>query len=78
MEGHMVRTEDGVRLQVGDRAYNYYDMKPGTIGRIDPGTATDASGDWFDFHHDDGSRSILNGSRICTIEYARRRQFKDA
>lgn len=71
-----IRTEDGVDLHPGDRAYNYYDMKPGRIrgeGRI-----RHLPDDWFDFDHDDGTHALLNGQRICTIEYARRRGFKGA
>lgn len=68
------KTEDGVTLKTGDRAYDYYNMKPGTIGK-DAGSHPDP---WFDFNHDDGTVCLLNGQRICTIEYAKRRGFKDA
>jgi hypothetical protein len=71
-----IRTEDGVTLAVGDRAYNYYDMKPGTIGRISSHVSDPDP--WFDFDHDDGTHSLLNGSRICTTAYAVRRGFKNA
>jgi hypothetical protein len=67
-------TEDGVRLVEGNRAYNYYSMKPGKIGRF----AGNMPDPWFDFEHDDGTISVLNGQRICTIEYAQSRGFKDA
>lgn len=70
-----VTTEDGVVLNEGDRAYNYYDMKPGVIV---PGSIVMAPDLWFVFAHDDGTRCTLNGQRICTIEFARRRGFKDA
>ena len=70
-----IRTEDGVRLTPGDRAYNYYDMQPGTIGSV---ANTGDPDPWFDFNHDDGTRSLLNGARICSLEYARRRGFKGA
>lgn len=65
------KTEDGVELKTGDRAYNYYDMTVGTIGR-------DVDGDWFEFDLDTGGDTLLNGQRICTLEYAARRGFRGA
>ena len=67
-------TEDGVTVRVGDRVYNYYDMKPGRIDRF-VGYMPDA---WFDVAHDDGTVSVLNGQRICSLEFAQRRGFRDA
>jgi hypothetical protein len=67
-------TEDGIVLSEGDRAYNYYDMKAGRIGKL----AGNMPDPWFYFHHDDGTRTTLNGQRICSIEFARRRNFKGA
>lgn len=64
----MIRTEDGMVLAPGDRAFNYYDMKPGRIGRMDLG-----SEGWFSFLHEDGSYATLDGSRICTIGFAQRK-----
>lgn len=79
-------TEDGVELSSGIRAYNYYDMKPGTIGKINERAQPDPkkgqnsstpveewSNHWFDFEHDDGSVTLLDGSRICSVKYAQRR-----
>jgi len=68
-------TEDGVKLKEGDRAYDYYNMKP---GYIKPNSITMAPDAWFDFVHDDGSTDLLNGQRICSVEFAKRRRFKDA
>ncbi len=68
-----VVTEDGVKLVEGDRAYNYYDMKPGLIGKESSGFDG-----WFDFHHDDGTRALLNGQRICSTGFAKARGFRDA
>jgi hypothetical protein len=65
-------TEDGVVLYEGDHAYNYYDMKPGRIGK-----SANFDG-WFDFDHDDGSSQLLNGQRICSDAFAKRRNFRDA
>jgi len=65
------RTEDGVEVKVGDRAYDYYSMKPGTIERH----AGNLPDPWFDFRHDDGTLTVLNGQRICSMRYAERRGF---
>ena len=65
-----VITEDGVVKHEGDRAFNYYDGKWGVIGRIDD------SG-WFDFRHDDGSRTLLNGARIANKKPAWMTHIKD-
>jgi hypothetical protein len=80
-----IRTEDGKIVHDGDRVYNYYDMVPCTIkfGPYGPTIyheGADANQDiWFDTVQDDGRHSaILNGQRICTIEYAKRRGFRGA
>jgi len=82
----MITTEDGVVVGSGDRAFNYYDMKVGKIERIDsyaqPNTQAGQNSStpvaewnnyWFEFRHDDGSVSSLDGSRICSVAYAERR-----
>lgn len=61
-----VTSEDGVLLLPGNRAFNYYDRKPGKI------TMVDADG-WFDFEHDDGTVAYLNGERVCSEGFARAR-----
>lgn len=76
-------TADGVELTEGDRAFNYYDHKAGVIQHIDAHPQPDTlkgqntstpmnewSNHWFTFLHDDGSRTSLDGSRICSIEHA--------
>lgn len=81
-----ITTEDNVLLVEGDRAFNYYDMRAGYIGKINDRAQPDPkkgqnsstpieawSNYWFEFHHDDGSRTLLDGSRICSIRYASRR-----
>lgn len=79
-----IYTEDHRILREGDRAFNYYDHKSGVIGKIDshaqPGTNQNSNtpvGEWnnfwFTFIHDDGTQTSLDGSRICSIEYATRR-----
>ena len=60
-----IKTEDGKELREGDRAFNYYDRKVGYIASIDDGPDP-----WFDFIHDDATYASLNGSRICSIEFA--------
>lgn len=67
-------TEDGRTVHTGQLVYDYYSMEPVVIGR------DDADG-WFEVQRPEGGRAtagILNGQRICTIEYARRREFPGA
>jgi hypothetical protein len=81
-----VTTQDGVEVGEGDRAFNYYDHKPGTIGRVENRAQPDTmkgqssatpvaewSNYWFDFRHDDGTRATLDGSRICSEALAKRK-----
>lgn len=79
-----ILTEDDVIVRHGDRVYNYYDMVPGTI-RIRMYEVTQITTDtnirsdiWFEFVRDDGQTTILNGQRICTMDFAKRRGFRDA
>lgn len=73
-EERIITTEDGVQIRELELAYNYYDMK---LGWIMEGTIEENGGDlWFKFEHMDGSRSILNGARVCSYAYAKRRGFK--
>lgn len=81
-----IRTQDGVTLRQGDRAFNYYDHKWGRIGRIDDWAQPDTMAGqnsstpidewtnyWFTFEHDDDTNVSLDGSRICSAAYATRR-----
>ena len=81
-----IRTQDGATLAAGDRAFNYYDMQPGVIGRIDEYAQPDTlagqnsstpmaewSNHWFKFEQDNGLTCHLDGSRICSVGFARRR-----
>jgi len=82
-----ITTQDRVVLKEGDAAFNYYDMKPGVIGSIDiypqPNTMAGQNSStpmeewnnyWFRFDHsDDGSYTSLDGSRICSVEFATRK-----
>jgi hypothetical protein len=79
-----IMTEDDKIVGHGDRVYNYYDMVPGTI-RIKMHDVEQITNEtnirhdiWFEFVRDGGGTSILNGARICTIEFAKRRGFKGA
>lgn len=80
------KTQDGVTLEQGDRAYNYYDMKPGFIERFlgypQPDTMKGQNSStpidewdnyWFIFRHDDGTSADLDGSRICSTAFASRK-----
>lgn len=66
-----VTAECGAQLREGDRAYDYYGMKPGVVGEV-------GNDGWFLFSHDCGSRSLLNGQRICSMLFARLRGFPGA
>lgn len=78
-----IQTEDGVIVHEGDRVYNYYDMWPGTI--VADSVRDYARGGeevnikrnlWFDVRRDDGDErdtAMLNGERICTIAFAKRK-----
>lgn len=70
------RTEDGVAVKEGDRAYDYYSMQPGVVGKDAGGTGPNIG--WFDFYHDNGNVELLNGQRICSMAYARKRGFPKA
>lgn len=58
-----IRTEDGKVVNEGDRVFNYYDWKWGSIER----DSLDKEG-WFRIRHDDGTTAILNGARIATYQ----------
>jgi hypothetical protein len=77
--GRLIVTADGKHVKQGDRVYNYYDCKWGTIERIDshpqPNTMQGQTSStpmeewdnyWFTILHDEGSRTTLDGSRIAT------------
>ena len=81
-----ITTEDDVVVHEGDRAFNYYDHKPGVIGRIESypqpyvsrGQNSETPMDqwnnyWFEFQHDDGTSAYLDGSRICSTQFAIRK-----
>jgi hypothetical protein len=79
-----IRTEDGIEVREGDRIFDYYTMKAGTIGTLDlhlePRTdayyGPEMQGSltpWFIVHHDDGTRCLLNGQRICSLAAAERK-----
>jgi hypothetical protein len=58
-------TEDnGTTIIDGMRLYNYYDCKWGTV-KFSKFTHEDG---WFDFIHEDGTKTTLNGVRVSTRE----------
>lgn len=70
-EGAMTKTTtielaDGVEVAIGAPAFNYYGMKR---GRFD-GQLDDAGWGWFT--HDDGTRDLLNGERVCSLAHAQK------
>lgn len=76
-------TEDGVTVKQGDLVYDYYGMEPVVIGE------PHGTSGWFDVlrpgsvtvDRPRGVRSrsgMLNGARICTVEFAKRRGFPGA
>jgi len=66
-----IRTDCGATVNNGDRVYNYYDMVPGTI------VSEPKEDGWFYFQADDSrAKTVLNGQRICTIDFAKRRGFR--
>ena len=60
MAGQEIRTADGETARLGDRLFNYYDMKWGVIENFDL-----CSPGWFGFRHDDGTYATLNGERVA-------------
>lgn len=79
-----LRLECGAEVPhaVGTPVFNFYDMKAGVIER----TATRPQAPtmpihawsggaawWVDVRHDDGSTTVLDQSRMCSMEHARAR-----
>lgn len=67
---------------VGTEVYNFYDHKPGVIERVAtyPQAPTmpvhDRDGGaawWVDVRHTDGTRALLDQSRMCSMAHARSR-----
>lgn len=77
-----ITTEDNVELLVGARAYNYYDMQSGRISRINTVYNSDKPNHkrdiWFDFKHDEGGMTLLNGERICSLAFAAHKGWRGA
>lgn len=66
------RSEDGATVRQGDVVYDYYTMEPVEIG-------DDLGDGWFETLEPGtrvrSSAGMLSGTRICTIDTARRRGF---
>jgi hypothetical protein len=74
-------TEDGVTVYEGEAVYDYYGMEPVIIGES-CGTGEHFDG-WFhaQLFNKPTMRSrsgMLNGARICTMEFAAKRDFPGA
>jgi hypothetical protein len=67
-------TEDGAHVKVGDEIYDYYSMMKGKIIMFS-GYMPDP---WFSVQHTDGKIITLNGQRICTLEFAKRKGWPGA
>ena len=68
INGKSFITEDGIEVFPGDTCFNYYDLK---IGSIEQDRQFDPEDGWFTFKHEDGTKAVLDGSRICSIKFAR-------
>lgn len=80
-----IRTEDGAEVGEGDRVYGFHSQL--TVGTIVVGSmgseerkdeyhAPDMQGSvmpWFSVQFDNGKREYLNGQRVCSVEYAKRK-----
>ena len=90
MTTRTITTADGRILREGDRAFNYYDMELGRIGRIDDRPQPDTlagqtsatpvaewTNYWFDFVADNGGVTSLDGSRVCSLTTARHKGWID-
>lgn len=86
-----IRTSCGATMRPGDRAFNFYDMKAGVIGKLDSYAQPDTmrgqnsstpvsewTNYWFDFLQDDGTSTTLDGSRITTLGTAERQGWYTA
>lgn len=69
-------TEDNVTVYEGDLVYDYYGMEPVYIGRTcDDGWFHTES---FDDRTKRSKSGMLNGQRICTVEFAAGQDFPRA
>lgn len=60
-------TEDNrTPITLGMRLFNYYDCKWGVVTEM----PSEYSRGWFDFTHDDGTKTTLNGVRVSTVKPA--------
>lgn len=66
-----VLAECGHVLHVGERAYSHYTCSAGVPAQPD-------SYGWFDFQHDDGQSTLLNGDRVCCLPCAKKFGYSNA
>ena len=63
---YFIVLEDGTYAGIGSKVYNYYDRKVVTIGEhSDEG--------WHTCFNEQGEQCLLNGSRMCSIETAKKK-----
>lgn len=62
----MFTLADGPTVETEESCFDFYNMKVGRFVSL-----PDAAG-WATFRHDDGTREILDGSRVCSLGHARR------
>lgn len=80
-----IRTEDGAEVGEGDRVYGFHSQMavgtivPGSMGseeRKDEYHDKEMQGStqpWFTVLFENGRRELLNGQRVCSLDYARGR-----
>lgn len=73
---HGIITEDSGIVFPGDLAYDYYNMQVVELIKVDDMPSGDPTkwADWRVVGTD--KRVYLDGSRVCTIAYAKRRGFR--
>jgi hypothetical protein len=78
--------ECGTKAYPGEVVYNYYDMRPVMLGEISDyewERADDPKKDiWVNCRiwavGESRGTDLMNGERLCSIEFAKRRDFRDA
>lgn len=65
-----VTLADGITVQIGEACFDYYSMKRGHFENMEARSGSSFDG-WGDFLHDDGTRNLLNGERVCSLAHAR-------
>lgn len=61
-----IKLADGAEVGVGSTCFDYYSMKRGRFA-----APLDEQG-WGWFEHDDGTRDLLDGERVCSLAHAQK------